>query len=70
LNRLQFIENLARKCAHREIEFESALSFFDPSIVQVAEREWDRQLSPFVPDPPAAGRVLRDLQSMILELWG
>jgi predicted nucleotidyltransferase component of viral defense system len=69
VNRVQFVENLARKCAHREIEFESALSFFDPSIVQVAEREWARQLSPFVPDPPTAGRVLRDLQSMILELW-
>ncbi|NOR82538.1 MAG: hypothetical protein GQ526_03495 [Ardenticatenales bacterium] len=70
LNRLQFIKNLARKCEHREMEFESAMTFFDPAIVKVAERQWARQLSPFVPDPPAAGRVLRDLQSMILELWG
>jgi hypothetical protein len=70
VNRVQFVENLARKCAHREVMFESALDFFDPVLVEVAEREWARQLSSFLPDCPAAGRVLRDLQGIVLELWG
>ena len=70
VDRTQFVENLAHKCAHREVMFESALDFFDPAIVKVAEREWARQLSPFAPDSPAADRVLRDLQGIILEFWG
>jgi predicted nucleotidyltransferase component of viral defense system len=70
VDRARFVEQLARKCAHRGVMFESALSFFDPTLVKVAEREWARQLSPFVPDCPPAGRMLRDLQRKILELWG
>jgi predicted nucleotidyltransferase component of viral defense system len=69
VNRAGFVEELARKCVHRGVLFESALSFLDPIIVEVAEREWARQLSPFVPDCPPAGRVLQSLQDTILELW-
>lgn len=68
LNRRGFAERLARKCAHREVMFESAMSFLDPILVEVAEREWARQLSPFVPDCPPAGRVLKELQDRLREL--
>jgi predicted nucleotidyltransferase component of viral defense system len=70
VNQAGFVEKLARKCVHREVMFESAMSFFDPTIVDVAGREWARQLSPFVPDCPPASRVIQDLQDTILELWG
>ncbi len=70
VKRTGFVRELTRKCTHRAVIFESALDFFDPAIVQVAEREWAHQLSTFVPDCPSVDRVLQELQSMILELLG
>ncbi len=69
MNPEQFVDNLADKCTHREVIFESALDFFDPRLVRVAQREWARQLSPFVTDSPPTDRVLSDLRNMIHGFW-
>jgi len=60
--------NLVSKCRHRGVSFESATAFFDPILVQVAEREWPRQLVPFVRDCPVVELVLGDLQGMVQDL--
>ena len=69
-DRTQFVEKLARKCAHRGVVFEPISDFFDPSLVDVAKQEWDRQLVPFVSDCPTAESVLGTLKPMIQDLWG
>ena len=65
VNPSQFAENLIRKCEHRGVSADSVSAFFDGALVQVAEREWTRQLTPFARDCPPAESVLKDLQGMI-----
>jgi predicted nucleotidyltransferase component of viral defense system len=68
VNLSHFCENLDRKCKHRGVSFESVSSFFDGALVQVAESEWMRQLTPFVRDCPPVESVLSNLRAIIHEM--
>ena len=74
LDRENFLEagipNLtAQKCATKDIDRPSIEQFFHPDLLEVATREWDQMLIPFVPDCPSSEQVFAEAQQGILELW-
>jgi predicted nucleotidyltransferase component of viral defense system len=70
IQRADFGDRLSRKCAYRGVTFQSALDFFDPALINVAQREWSRQLTPFVRDCPDVASVLDELESLVSRLLG
>ena len=60
---------VARKCAHRDIAFESPQDFFATMLLEAAKAEWERQLRPFVSDCPAVEQVLDDVRPWVESLW-
>lgn len=68
MRRAAFTDLLHRKCAHREVAFQSAADFFDPALIKTAQSEWSRQLGSFVPGCPDAATVLEALQSLVSTL--
>lgn len=64
------IPDLARgKCEVRNVTFESPEAFLAPDLLDVAKREWNQQLMPFVPGAPPVEQVLDEVRPMILALW-
>jgi len=58
-----------RKCAVRQVTFVSPEQFIEAGLLEVARSEWQQQLLPFVPDAPAAERVIEEVTPLILSLW-
>ena len=58
-------ELLARKCALRQVTFDSVADFLAPELQAVARAEWERQLLPFVPDEPSVDKVLDELATLL-----
>jgi predicted nucleotidyltransferase component of viral defense system len=57
------------KAAHRNVQADEAGDFFHPTLLELAKRQWDKQLRIFVPTAPDADIVLAETQSMVEELW-
>lgn len=51
-----------RKCAVKGVTYEHPDTFFDDSLTTVAQREWDKLLTPFIPEKIPLEKVLSDLQ--------
>ncbi len=58
-----------RKCAARQVLFESPEQFIQKDLLDVAFTEWKQQLLPFVPGAPPVEQVIAEVQPMILALW-
>lgn len=57
------------KATHRNVEANEAGDFFHSTLMEIARRQWDKQLRIFVPTAPDADVVLADTRSMVEELW-
>jgi hypothetical protein len=57
------------KAAHRGVQANKAGGFFHPALLEIAKRQWDKQLRSFVPTAPDADVVLAETRSMVEELW-
>lgn len=58
-----------RKSDLRGVTFSSPQDFLAEELLNVARREWQAQLSPFLLQPVTVERVLSDLQILIPALW-
>ncbi len=58
-----------RKSDLCEVTFSSPQDFLTEELLNVARREWQVQLSPFLLQPVLVERVLSDLQILIPALW-
>jgi len=58
-----------RKSDLRGVTFSSPQDFLAEELLNVARREWQAQLSPFLLQPVLVERVLSDLQILIPALW-
>ena len=61
---------VTKKCAVRGIGTASPQDFVSEQLMDIAHREWDQQLRPFVPDMPEAEQVLSEARALILHLYG
>jgi predicted nucleotidyltransferase component of viral defense system len=61
---------VTKKCAVHGIGTTSPRDFVSEQLMDIAHREWDQQLRPFVPDVPEAERVLSEVRALILHLYG
>jgi predicted nucleotidyltransferase component of viral defense system len=60
---------VSRKCQVRNVTYDSPETFLADELLDVARREWNEQLLPFVPSAPSAELVLSEARSLILALW-
>ncbi len=58
-----------RKSDLRGVTFSSPRDFLAEELLNVAHREWQAQLAPFLLQPVTVERVLSDLQILIPALW-
>lgn len=58
-----------KKCAVRQVAFQSPEEFTSPDLVETARREWDQQLSPFLTKAPVIEDVLAEVKTLILALF-
>jgi len=58
-----------RKSDLRGVTFSSPQDFLAEELLNVARREWQAQLLPFLLQPVTVERVLSDLQTLIPALW-
>lgn len=58
-----------KKCIIRDVKFESPDMFFDKSLLEVAENEWEKLLLPFIPHNIALETVFSELESFTQALW-
>jgi len=58
-----------RKSAHRNVQADSIDDFFSPSLIELAERQWDKQLQIFVPSAPNVDKVIEDIKNALNTLW-
>ncbi|MFH2101883.1 MAG: nucleotidyl transferase AbiEii/AbiGii toxin family protein [Chloroflexota bacterium] len=65
----QIPELVRRKCEVRGVTFEAPKDFLAEALLDVARREWNQQLLPFVPDAPPAEQVLAEVRPLIFGLW-
>lgn len=57
------------KAAHRNVQANEAGDFFHPALLEIAKRQWDKQLRIFVPAAPDANSVLAETRSLVEDLW-
>lgn len=65
----QIPDLVRRKCKVRGVTFESPDAFLAEELQDVARREWNQQLLPFVPTAPPVEQVLAEVRSLIFTLW-
>lgn len=58
-----------KKCNTRGVTYQGPNDFFNGVLVEVAQREWDQLLLPFVPQKVRPDKVLMELQAMTRGLW-
>jgi len=59
----------AQKCALRKVSFIHPDEFFNDALVEVAYKEWDKLLTPFIPEKIRVDKVLEELRSFTGSLW-
>lgn len=65
----ELTELVREKAAHRGVEANDVGDFFHPSLLEMAKRQWEKQLRIFVPAAPEAEVVLAETRTMVEELW-
>jgi len=58
-----------QKCGVRDVDYQQMDNFFDPLLIEVARKEWDKLLVPFIPENVAVETVLTELQTFTRDLW-
>ncbi len=58
---------LRRKCALRDIAFDTLDDFFEPGIVGLVRETWEQWLGPLVTDLPAVEVVLEELRDELAQ---
>lgn len=64
-----FIPFLRRKCAVRDVTFDTAADFFPPKMMTYVEKTWEQWLGPLVPDLPPFSKVIQELRPQIESLF-
>jgi predicted nucleotidyltransferase component of viral defense system len=59
----------SKKCTARRVAIRSPEEFTSPDLVETARREWDQQLSPFLPKSPVMEKVMAEVKTFILALF-
>lgn len=59
----------AQKCALRKVSFNHPDEFFDDALLEVAYKEWDKLLTPFIPEKISVDKVLEELRSFTGSIW-
>jgi uncharacterized protein len=60
---------LAEICRVRRVTFEGPMDFLSPDLLNVAYKQWEQLLLPFVPDAPKSDQVLSEVQNLVSILW-
>ena len=63
----EFESLLRRKCALRDVAFESLEDFFEPGVVGQVRATWEQWLGPLVSDLPGVDVVLEELRSELAQ---
>lgn len=58
-----------QKCALRNVSFNHPDEFFDDALLEVAYKEWDKLLTPFIPEIISVDKVLEELRAFTGSLW-
>lgn len=58
-----------RKCALRQVAYQSPEPLTSPELLETAHREWDQQLSPFLTKAPSKEKVLAEVRILIAALF-
>ena len=58
-----------QKCALRKVSFTHPDEFFDDALIEVAFKEWDKLLSPFIPEKISLNKVLEELRAFTGSVW-
>lgn len=69
LNGNELVDLTNRKSAHRNVQAESVNDFFSPSLIELAKKQWDKQLRIFVPSAPDVDKVIGDIKNKLNTLW-
>jgi predicted nucleotidyltransferase component of viral defense system len=59
----------AEKCQIRKVAFHSPEELINPDLIEMARREWDQQLSPFLTETLKADNVIAEVQTRIQNLF-
>ena len=60
-----FPKFLREKCDVRNVSFQNAVDFFDPSMLVYIEKTWNQWLGPLVPNLPSCATVINELRPRI-----
>ncbi|GAH08801.1 unnamed protein product, partial [marine sediment metagenome] len=58
------------KASHRNVHANKATDFFHPKLLDLARRQWDKQLRVFVPNAPDVDVVLTESLDLVEDMWG
>jgi len=65
----ELVDLTLEKASHRGIQVNEASDFFHPTLLELARRQWDKQLRIFVPKAPDVDVVLVETRKMVEDLW-
>ena len=60
-----FVQFLREKCAVRDVSFDGADDFFQPTMLAYVEKTWEQWLGPLVPDLPSYTTVIGELRPKV-----
>jgi len=69
LSDAELVDLTQRKSTHRQVRAESVEDFFAPVLLDIARRQWEKQLRIFVPMAPPAEVVLEEARTLVGRLW-
>lgn len=58
-----------KKCEVRSVAYNHPDTFFDDALVEVAQKEWNKILTPFIPKQVPVDKVLAELKYFTQQLW-
>jgi predicted nucleotidyltransferase component of viral defense system len=69
LNGKELVNLTNKKSAHRNVQAQAVDDFFSPSLIDLAKKQWDKQLRIFVPSAPDVDVVIEDTRKILRKLW-
>ncbi|MFA9402843.1 MAG: nucleotidyl transferase AbiEii/AbiGii toxin family protein [Anaerolineales bacterium] len=64
------VDLVQEKASHRNVHANKATDFFHPKLLDLARRQWDKQLRVFVPNAPDVDVVLTESLDLVEDMWG
>ena len=58
-----------KKSAHRNVHAQTVDDFFSPSLIDLARKQWEKQLRIFVPTAPDVDVAIEETRSILRKLW-